>query len=99
MTLRGEPVEVAATLPDGREVVVRVGVPEDSYVAKRERATVDVELLEQGRGLAAVTTLLEPEQTSEARELARAIASRLEDGSIEPTAGAIEPLVELPRRV
>jgi hypothetical protein len=99
MTLRGEPVEVAATLPDGREVVVRVGVPEDSYVPKRERATVDVELLEEGRGLAAVTTLLEPEQTSEARTLAREIAARLEDGSLEPTAAAIETLVELPRQV
>jgi hypothetical protein len=99
MTLRGEPVEVAATLPDGRRVVVRVGLPEDSYVPARERTTVDVELLEQGRALAAVTTILEPEQTSEARELARTIAAGLEEGTIEPTAGAIEPYADSPRRV
>src|SRR5581483_2714892 len=99
MTLRGEPVEVTATLPDGHELVVRIGVPEDSYVPARKRSTVDVELLEDGRGLAAVTTLLAPEQTSEALELARAIAARLEEGSIEPTAAAIEAVVEPPRRV
>lgn len=90
MTLRGEPVEVAATLPDGRRVVVRIGVPDDSYVPKRERTTVDLELFELDRALAAVTTPLRPEQTREARELARAIAAGLEDGTIEPTAGAIE---------
>jgi hypothetical protein len=30
MSLRGEPIQTAATLPDGRVVLVRVGVPEDS---------------------------------------------------------------------
>jgi hypothetical protein len=97
MTLRGEPVEVGATLPGGRGLVVRVAVPDDPYVEKRERSTVDVELLEDGRALAAVTTTLEPEQTSEARTLAREIAMALEYGSIEPTAGAIEPCADRAR--
>jgi hypothetical protein len=99
MTLRGEPVEVGATLPDGRSVTVRVGVPDDSYVARRELATVDVELFEDGRALAAVGTILDPGQTKEARELAREIAAGLEQGTIEPTAGAIEPYVDRPRSV
>lgn len=99
MTLRGEPVEVEATLPGGRRVVVRVGVPDDPYVERRDLATVDVELLEDDRALAAVGTILEPEQTSEARELARQIAAGLEQGTIEPTAGAIEPYVDRPRSV
>src|ERR671928_83321 len=38
MSLRGEPVELPATLPDGRAARVRVGVPEDSYIPRRELA-------------------------------------------------------------
>ena len=36
MSLRGRPLEQDVTLPDGRVVRVRVGVPDDSYIAKRE---------------------------------------------------------------
>jgi hypothetical protein len=98
MTLRGEPVVQAATLPDGREIVVRVGVPDDPYIPKRQLRTVAVELFEQGRPIAAVSTLLEPEQTSEARLLAREIVGGLEAGALAPTAQAIEPLAETPPR-
>ena len=44
MSLRGEPIEETATLPDGRTVRVRVGVPEDPYIPRRELDTVDIEL-------------------------------------------------------
>jgi len=97
MSLRGDPLEQSATLPDGRRVVVRVGVPEDSYVAASELDTVVVELFEDERGIAAATTLLEPEQTSEALRLLREIVSGLEDGSLEPTAAAVEQVVDEPR--
>ena len=96
MTLNGNPVELAATLPGGREVLIRVGVPDDSYVAKRELRTVEVELVSGGEHLAAVTSVLLPEQESEALELARRIKAGLESGELEPTAGAIEPLADDP---
>jgi hypothetical protein len=96
VTLNGNPVELAATLPDGREVLIRVAVPDDSYVAKRELRTVDVELVSGGEHLAAVTSVLLPEQESEALALARRIKAGLESGELEPTAGAIEPLADDP---
>src|SRR4051812_16407418 len=97
MTLRGEPLVEAVTLPDGRELTVRVGVPDDPYIPKQELDTVAVEVFEDGRGIAAVNTVLEPEQTSAGRELLREIVAGLESGSLEPTAGAIEPLADRPR--
>jgi hypothetical protein len=97
VSLRGEPVEATAKLPDGRVVRVRVGVPDDPYIAKRELDTVDVELFDGEQHLAAVNTVLEPDQDSEARALVREIIAGLESGELEPTAGAIEPLADLPR--
>jgi hypothetical protein len=98
VSLRGEPIEMTATLPDGRSVRVWVGVPEDSYIAKRDLDTVDIELtLVGGNHLAAVNTVLEADQTSEARELAREIVAGLESGKLEPTAAALEPLADQPR--
>jgi hypothetical protein len=98
MSLRGEPIEATAKLPDGREVRVRIGVPDDSYIAKRELDTVDIELLlVGGNHLAAVNTVLEAKQVSQARELAREIVAGLESGKLEPTAAALEPLADQPR--
>ena len=97
MSLRGEPIVEATTLPDGRAVEIFVGVPEDPYVPKKEMDTVDVELRSNGEVLAAVNTVLAPDQTSEARALAREIARGLESGELEPTAGAIERLADQPR--
>jgi len=94
MTLRGNPVEETATLPDGRVVGVRVGVAPDSYIDSRELDTVDVELTENGEHIAVVNTVLDADQTSEALELAREIVRGLEAGELEPTAGAIEPLAD-----
>ncbi len=94
MSLRGRTVEQTATLPDGREVIVHVGVPEDPYIPRAQMETVDVELHSGGTVLAAVNTVLDPDQEGEAAELAREIASGLESGELEPTAAAIEPLAD-----
>jgi hypothetical protein len=94
MTLRGRTIEETATLPDGRTIVVQVGVPEDPYIPRAQVDTVDVELRSAGTVLAAVNTVLDPEQVAEALELAREIARGLESGDLEPTASAIEPLAD-----
>ena len=93
MSLRGTPVEQTTSLPDGRQALVRIGVPEDDYVAKRELETVAAEVLVDGQVAASINTVLRPDQDSEARQLAREIATGLSSGELEPTAGAIEPLV------
>jgi hypothetical protein len=86
---------MTTTLPDGRSVQVWVGVPDDAY---REFDTVVVELsLVGGNHLAAVNTVLEADQTSEGRALAREIIAGLESGELEPTAAALEPLADQPR--
>ena len=94
MSLRGRTVEQTATLPDGREIVVHVGVPEDPYIPRAELETVDVELHDGRRVLAAVNTVLDPDQETEALDLAREIARGLESGRLQPTAAAIEPLAD-----
>jgi hypothetical protein len=94
VSLRGEPVELPATLPDGRAARVRVGVPDDSYIPHRELDTVAAEILIADRVVATVNTILEPEQEHEAHGLAREIVSGLESGKLEPTAEAIEPLAD-----
>jgi hypothetical protein len=97
VTLRGRPVEKTAKLPDGREVRVRVGVPDDSYIPKRLLDTVDVELFDGVRHLAAVNTVLDADQVGEALQLAREVVAGLESGQLEPTAAALEPLADQPR--
>jgi hypothetical protein len=97
VSLRGRPVEKTAKLPDGREVSVRVGVPEDSYIARRELDTVDIELFVNGRALAAVNTVLGARDDRKALQLAREIVKGLESGELEPTAAALEPLADEPR--
>jgi hypothetical protein len=94
MSLRGEPIEASATLPDGRVVTVRVGIPDDSYIPRRALDTVDIELLDGEQHLAAINTVLSADQTSQARDLAREVVSKLESGELEPTAGALEPLAD-----
>jgi hypothetical protein len=97
VSLRGRPIQQTVSLPDGRKVRVRVGVPEDSYIPRRELDTVDVELFVGERAIAAVNTVLTVDQESEARQLAREIIAGLESGELEPTAAAIEPLADEPR--
>jgi hypothetical protein len=88
-------VETAA-LPDGREAEIRIGVPQDDYVPARELDTVALEVRVDGEVVAALNTVLEPEQDGEARRLAREIAEGLSSGRLEPTAGALEPLADAP---
>jgi hypothetical protein len=97
VSLRRRPVERTATLPDGGEVHVRVGIPEDSYIPRRELDTVDVELFVNGRAVAAVNTVLSASQESEALQLAREVVAGLESGELQPTAAALEPLADQPR--
>jgi hypothetical protein len=94
VTLRGVPVVETTTLPDGRDVEIRVGVPSDDYVPARELDTVALEVRVAGELVAALNTVLDPEQDSEARALAREIAEGLSSGRLEPTAGALEPLAD-----
>ena len=96
MSLRGEPLEQEATLPDGRVVAVRVSVAEDSYIRRSELDTVVLELWDEGRGehLAGIATVLSADDLSAARGLLREVVAGLEDGSLEPTAGALEPLAD-----
>ncbi len=84
------------TLPDGRVVAVRVGVAEDSYIPRRELDTVVLELWDVGRGehLAGVSTVLSADDVGAARMLVREVVGGLGDGSLEPTAGALEPLAD-----
>jgi hypothetical protein len=94
VSLRGHPAEERATLPDGREVLVRVGVPDDPYIRKKELDTVSLEVFDGEAALAAVNTVLGPAHKNEARALAREIAAGLESGELEPSAGALEPLAD-----
>ena len=94
MTLRAGPLEQEATLPDGRTVRVRVGLPDDGYVRASEIETVTLELYGDGEHLAAVTTILEPDQVEAAAHLLHRVVAGLESGELAPTAGAIEPLAD-----
>ncbi len=94
VSLRGRPAEETTVLPDGREVVVRVAVPDDPYIGKKELDTVTLDLVAGDEVIATVNTILEPEHESEARALAREIAAGLGSGELEPTAGALEPLAD-----
>jgi hypothetical protein len=96
MSLRGQPLEQEVTLPDGRVVAVRVGVAEDSYIPRRELDTVTIEIWDNGRGehLAGVATILSADDVSAARALLLEAVAGLSDGSLEPTAGALEPLAD-----
>ena len=93
MSLRS-PLQRDATLPDGRVVHVRVGVPDDSYIRSRDLDTVALEVFDDSEHLAAVNTVLNADQDSEGRELLGEVIEGLESGDLAPTAGALEPLAD-----
>lgn len=95
--IRATPITRPVTLPDGRELVVRVSVPDDPYIPKRELDTVALELLENEKVVATVNTVLDADDEEKASELARETERKLAAGEIEPTAGGIEPLADEPR--
>lgn len=92
MSLRGEPVVQTVTLPDGRPATVRVGVPDDPYIPRRELDTVALEVTVDGTHALAVNTPLDVDADGAARALAREVASRLASGEAEPTSHDLEPL-------
>lgn len=96
MSLRGQPLEQEVKLPDGRVVAVRVGLAEDSYIPRGELDTVVLELWDEGHGehLAGVSTILSADDEGAARSLLLEVVAGLGDGSLAPTAGALEPLAD-----
>ena len=96
MSLRGEPLEQEVTLPDGRVVAVRVGVAEDSYIPRRELDTVVLELWDEARvePLAGVATVLSADAVDAAHAHMDEVHAGVGDGSLAPTAGALEPLAD-----
>jgi len=94
MTLRASPVIEHASLPGGGSVEVWVGVPEDSYIPRSEQTNVDLQLREGGNVLATVTTVLDPAQDGEARQLAREVRAAIEAERIPLTAAALEPFAD-----
>ena len=96
MSLRNQPVERSFTVPDGRKGVLRIDVPVDAYIG-RHTETVALELTLEGEPVAALTTLLDPDDVRAGRELADEVVAGLESGHLAPTAGALEPLANEPR--
>ena len=72
-------------------MTIWVGVPDDPYIDdKRQLHNVDLQLHEGGSVVATVTTVLEPEQTSEAEQLAGEVKSAIESGEIGLHASELE---------
>ena len=94
MTLHGSPIRERAHLPGGGEVEVFVGMLEDPYIADELMNTVVLELRIGANVVASVETVLDGDQVSEARELAKRVAEGLGSGELEPHASAIEPLAD-----
>jgi hypothetical protein len=95
MSLRGSPIIEHAALPGGGAVMIWVGVPDDPYFDdRRQLHNVDVQLREGESVIASLTTVLEPEQTSEAEQLAREIKAAIEAGTIGLHASELEPFAD-----
>jgi hypothetical protein len=91
MSLRTSPVVEHAALPGGGSVTVWVGVPDDPYFDdKRLLHNVDLQLHEGGAVIASLTTVLEPDQASEAEQLAREVKAAIEAGDIGLHASELE---------
>ena len=83
MSLRAGPIVEHASLPQGGTVTVWVGVPDDPYIDdKSQLTTVDVQLHEGNAVVASMETVLDPDQTSEALQLARDVKAAIEAGEI-----------------
>ena len=95
MTLRSTPVVEHAALPKGGTVTVWVGVPDDPYFDdKSQLTTVDIQLLEGNSVIATLSTVLDPEQDSEALQLAREVKAAIEAGEIGLHASELEPFAD-----
>ena len=94
MSLRSAPVVEHAALPNGGAVTVWVGVPDDSYIAKSEQTTVDIQLHEGDSVIASLSTVLGPDEDNGARSLAREVKAAIEAGEIGLHAGELEPFAD-----
>ena len=94
MSLRGTPIIEHATLPEGGSVTIWVGVPDDPYIDKKNLSTVDIQLHEGNAVLASLSTVLDPDQTSEALQLAREVKTAIEAGEIGLHASELEPFAD-----
>jgi hypothetical protein len=94
VTLRTSTILRPVKLPDGREATVRLGLADDSYIPKRERETVVLELRIGDHIAAALDTILDPDHEDDGAVLVTEIVRKLERGELEPTAGALEPYAD-----
>jgi hypothetical protein len=95
MSLRASPAVEHAALPGGGTVTVWVGVPDDPYIDdKSQLTTVDIQLVEGRNVVASLSTVLDPEQESEAHALAREVKAALEAGEIGLHASELEPFAD-----
>ena len=98
VSLRTSPVIEHSALPAGGTVTIWVGVPDDPYIDdKSALTTVDVQLHEGNAVVASVSTVLDPNQSSEALELAREVKAALEAGEIGLHAHELEPFADKSR--
>ena len=75
--------------------MVWVGVPDDPYIDdKRQLTTVDVQLHEGSSVIASLSTVLDPDQVSEAHQLAREVKTALESGEIGLHADDLESFAD-----
>ena len=94
MSLHGNPVTGTASLPDGGEAHIRVGIAEDPYVADKELNTVVLEVSVDGSVTAVVDTILDASSVDEAHHLVTRIRDGLASGELEPTVKSLEPLAD-----
>jgi hypothetical protein len=95
VSLRTNPIVEHASLPGGGNVTVWVGVPDDPYIDdKSQLTTVDVQLHEGDAVVASLSTVLDPDQESEAHQLARDVKAALERGEIGLHASELEPFAD-----
>ena len=79
MSLRERPAEGTTELPDGREVTVRVEVPADDYLPQ-DQLGQSLLVRDEQHVLAAINTVLAPEQEEEAAALVREALAGLSSG-------------------
>jgi hypothetical protein len=94
MSLHSNPAIEHAHLPDGRSARIRVGIAEDSYIADRDSNTVTLDVRIGNNVAAVMDTILDAEQTSEARHLAQRVRDGLASGDLEPTTHSLEPFAD-----
>lgn len=95
MSLRTAPLVEHASLPGGGTVTVWVGIPDDPYIEDKSRlTTVDIQLHEGNAVVASLSTVLEPDQESEARALAREVKAAIEAGAVGLHASELEPFAD-----